>query len=239
MIIAFVQTKGGTGKSTLALNMAFSRLISRHFSSIALVEMDMQGTLRKWWSRRTLARRNNRNVLFYHFSGEDREEMLAEIEQLEDANELLILDVPGESIGTFKTRFACAVADLVLIPMRTSTNDEEAFEDNLLPIVKKILEIDQESRDVFYVIPSFTHPLANRENIIKYFQEITPPNVHCLNAVFSFGTVFENFSRGGNNLYEYTQLVKSNSKLYEQARKAIFEVEQIAKEIIRISSNQE
>jgi hypothetical protein len=65
-----------------------------------------------------------------------------------------------------------------------------------------------------------------------------PDYIHCLGAVFSFGTVFENFSRGGNNLYEYARLVKSNSKLYDQAKKAINEIELIAKEIIKVSSNQ-
>jgi cellulose biosynthesis protein BcsQ len=239
MIIAFVQTKGGTGKSTLALTIAFSKIVARHFSSIALVEMDKQGTLGKWWSRREQDRIQAKNIRFHHISSEKKDEMLEEIEDLENENELLVLDVPGESIGRFHTRFACAVADLVLIPMRTSTNDEEAFEDNLLPIIQKIMEVDQESRDVFYVIPSFTHPLANRSNIFDYFREIMPDYVHCLKAVFSFGAVFENFSRGGNSLYEYTRLVKSNTKLHHQAKKAIKEIELIAREIIKVSSNQE
>jgi len=37
MIISFVQTKGGTGKSTLALNTAFSNHMNRVFTSVALV----------------------------------------------------------------------------------------------------------------------------------------------------------------------------------------------------------
>lgn len=236
MIVAFVQTKGGTGKSTLALNIAFSRLMRKEFPSIALVELDPQATLRKWWTRREQLGIKKEVTQFKHISSDDKDEILEEIERLENSNELLVLDVPGESVGKFHTKFACAVADMVLIPMRTSTNDEEAFEDNLLPIIQKIIEIDQESRDVFYVLPSFTHPLANRENIISYFQEILPEYIHCLPAVFSFGSVFENFSRGGNNLFEYADSVKSNSKMVEQAKKAISDIEAIAKEIIRISS---
>ena len=234
MIIAFVQTKGGTGKSTLALNVAFSQIISSHFPSICLVESDPQGTLKKWWDRRVHQKRKPENISFHHISSESKDDILEEIESLENQNELLILDVPGESIGKFHTKFACAVADLVLIPMRTSTNDEEAFEDNLLPIINKILDVDKESRDVFYIIPSFTHPLANRENIFEYFTDVIPDSVHCLKAVFPFGSVFENFSRGGNNLFEYAESVKSNTKMYEQAQKAINEVELIAKEIIQI-----
>lgn len=234
MIIAFVQTKGGTGKSTLALNMAFSQRIHQTFGSIKIVELDPQGTLRKWWSRRNDSNKKCEKVDFIQISSTKKEDIFRELEGLEKRNELLILDVPGESVGKFHTQFACAVADLVLIPMRTSTNDEEAFEDNLLPIIERILQIDRAAKDIFYVLPSFIHPLANKRNIIDYFKDIMPGYIHCLNATFSFGSVFENFSRAGNNLYEYADSIKSNRKLYGQAMKAIAEIESIADEIIHL-----
>ncbi|MBU3914251.1 hypothetical protein KKA14_01840, partial [bacterium] len=187
-----------------------------------------------WWKRRGQSDNNNKNVSFCHISSDNKDIILEKIELLEAENELLILDVPGESIGKFHTKFACAVADLVLIPMRTSTNDEEAFEDNLLPIIEKIISVDKESRDIFYILPSFTHPLANRENIAAYFKEIVPENIGCFNSVFPFGSAFENFSRGGNNLFEYANSIKTNAKLYEQAKKAINDIELIASEIIKV-----
>lgn len=234
MIIAFVQTKGGTGKSTLTQNIAFSKCMARTFASIAIVEMDPQKTLHRWWQRREQNGYRSNRVGFTHISSTDRQVILAELEALEQQNELLVLDVPGEGIGRFHTQFACAIADLVLIPMRTSTNDEEAFSDNLLPIISRIVELDQESRDVFYIVPSFTHPLVNRQNVIDYFHGILPDYVHCLNATFSFGSVFENYSRGGSNLFEYFELVKTNQKQNEQAKKAISEIETIAEAIIQL-----
>ena len=235
MIIAFVQTKGGTGKSTLAMSVAFSKKIRQVFSSIALVEMDPQGTLKKWWTRReSNPGLSNKSISFSHISSTARDVILKDLEELEQHNDLLILDVPGESVGKFHTQFACAVADLVLIPMRTSTNDEEAFEDNLLPIIEKIMKVDNESNDIYYVIPAFTHPLANKENIYSYFQEIMPDYIHCFRATFSFGPVFENFSRAGNSLREYAEMVKANRKMFEQAVKAIQDIESIAEEIIQL-----
>lgn len=234
MIIAFVQTKGGTGKSTLAQTIAFSRRINKVFKSIVLVEMDPQKSLSRWWQRRQENGLRSQRVRFTHISSTDRNLIQETLETLEDQNELLILDVPGEGVGKFHTQFACAVADLVLIPMRTSTNDEEAFTDNLLPLIDKMITIDSDARDVFYVIPSFTHPLVNRGKVFEYFNGILPDYIHCLAATFSFGSVFENFSRGGSNLFEYAASVKANQKLYDQARKAILEIESIAGMILQL-----
>lgn len=234
MIIAFVQTKGGTGKSTLAQNIAFSKKIMKTFNAISIVEMDPQRTISKWWQRRKENGQSTGRVDFTHISSTDRDVILRELEELEKENDLLVLDVPGESIGKFHTQFACAVADLVLIPMRTSTNDEEAFVDNLSPIIKRIIDVDSETRDVFYVLPSFTHPLVNRQKVIEYFNEILPDYVHCLEATFSFGTVFENYSRGGSTLRQYARSVRTNQKLFEQAKKAITEIETIAAAIINL-----
>ena len=234
MIIAFVQTKGGTGKSTLAQCIAFSKRMTQAFGTISIVEMDPQKTISKWWLRRKENGFPTGRVGFSHISSTDRHIILSQIEELEQKSDLLVLDVPGESIGKFHTQFACAVADMVLIPMRTSTNDEEAFADNLLPIITRIIEVDRDSRDVFHVVPAFTHPLVNRLNVIEYFQEMLPEYVHCLNATFSFGSVFENYSRGGSTLHEYAKAVKTNQKLYEQAKKAVIEVETIASAIINL-----
>ena len=80
MIIAFVQTKGGTGKSTLALNIAFSETIRSEFPSIALVELDPQGTLGKWWSRRDPDNNQFKSVSFYHISSPEKDDILEEID---------------------------------------------------------------------------------------------------------------------------------------------------------------
>ena len=235
MIIAFVQTKGGTGKSTLALCTAYAKKIRQEFSSIALIEMDPQGTLSKWWMRReSNPNKQISSVHFNHISDTDKNIILNKLETIERDNELLILDVPGESVGKFHTQFACAIADLVLIPMRTSTNDEEAFEDNLLPIIEKILKVDNDSKSIFHVIPSFTHPLASRESIYRYFNEIMPEYVSCFKGTFTFRSVFENFSRAGNTLFEYADMVKANRKMLEKADRAIEDIETIVEKILEL-----
>ncbi len=237
MIISFVQTKGGTGKSTLALNTAFSNHMNRVFTSVALVELDPQGTLRTWWHERSELGRDPGRVSFHHISSSQKEVFADGIKAIAAHNDLIVMDIPGESTGKLHTRFACAVSDLVIIPMRTSTNDEAAFADNLYPIIKEVIKIDPGKKGGFHVLPSFTHPKANRDTIVGYFTDILPPHVGCLRAIYPHRSVYENFNRDGATLYEYADSVKENKRYSKQALSAAGDVEQIAQIITQMLEN--
>jgi cellulose biosynthesis protein BcsQ len=234
MIISFVQTKGGTGKSTLALSTAFSNHMSNAFGSVALVELDPQGTLRNWWNERTELGRDTGRVSFHHISSSQKEVFADGIKAIATHNDLIVMDIPGESTGKLHTRFACAVSDLVIIPMRTSTNDEAAFADNLYPIIKEILKVDPGKKGCFYVLPSFTHPKANRDTIMGYFTDILPPHVGCLRTIYPDRSVYENFNREGATLADYAYSVRENKRHSKQALSAAGDVEEIARAITQM-----
>jgi cellulose biosynthesis protein BcsQ len=235
MIISYVQTKGGTGKSTLALNTVFSRHIGRTFDTIALVELDPQGTLRNWWAERTELGRNTGKVSFHHISSTQKEVFQDGIQSIAAHNKFIVMDIPGESTGKLHTRFACAVSDLVIIPMRTSTNDETAFADNLYPIIKEIIKVEPKKKNSFYVLPTFTHPQSKMQTLMEYFEDILPPNVSCLPAVYPNRSIYENFNREGSNLYEFARQTKNNKRQSKQAASALKDIEEIAKTIIRMA----
>ena len=234
MIISYVQTKGGTGKSTLALNTAFSRHLGRKFKSIALVELDPQGTLKNWWSERTEADRNTGKVSFHHISSTQKEVFQDGIQSIAAHNQIIIMDIPGESTGKLHTRFACAVSDLVIIPMRTSTNDEAAFADNLYPIIKDIIKVEPAKKKAFYVLPAFTHPQSKKQTVIDYFEDVLPKNVMCLPAVYPHRSVYENFNREGFSLQDFAQQAKNNKRTSRQARSAMDDIEEITKTLMHI-----
>jgi cellulose biosynthesis protein BcsQ len=234
MIISFVQTKGGTGKSTLALNTAFSRHINRTFPSVALVELDPQGTLQAWWHERSEMGRDPGRVSFHHISSSQKEVFADGIKAIAAHNHLIIMDIPGESTGKLHTRFACAVSDLVVIPMRTSTNDEAAFADNLYPIIKEIIKVDPAKKECFHILPSFTHPKVNRDTIAGYFADILPPFVGCLKAIYPDRSVYENFNRDGATLREYAASVVTNRRHARQAASAVDDCEAIAETITQM-----
>ena len=234
MIISYVQTKGGTGKSTLAVGTAFSTIMKKRFDTIALVELDPQGTLRNWWSERDELERDSGKVSFHHISSTQREVFSQSIRTIAAHNQCIIMDIPGESTGRLHTRFACASSDLVIIPMRTSTNDESGFADNLYPIIKEIIKVAPGRKNRFYVLPAFVHPQSKTQKIIDYFEEILPREVKCLKAVFPNRTIYENFNREGLNMMEYTESVKNNKRHIKQAQRAVGDIDDIVKAILKI-----
>jgi cellulose biosynthesis protein BcsQ len=231
MIVSFVQTKGGTGKSTLSMNTAFSTVVTNQFKSVALVELDPQGTLQSWWKNRCEENRDSGIVSFHHISSSQKEVVQDGITSIANHNELLILDIPGESTSRLHTKFACAFSDKVIIPMRTSTNDEAAFRDNLLPVMKEILKLNPEKRGTFQVLPSFTNPLSNSQKVIEYFHDILPEYIGCLPVVYPQRSIYENFNREGMFLIEFAESLRNNKKSYAQASKAVEDIEIIAKSI--------
>jgi cellulose biosynthesis protein BcsQ len=234
MIIGFVQTKGGTGKSTLALNTAFSSVMTRAFDSVALVELDPQGTLRTWWEEREEMGYDCSSVSFHHISSSQKAVFQEGIKTIAEHNQLMIMDIPGEGTGKLHTRFACAFCDVTVIPMRQSTNDESAFLTNLYPIIKDIALAIPEKRNSFHVLPVFTHPLTSVKKCYSYFTEVLPPYVTCLKAVYPARSVYENFNRKGLDLNQYAAIVSTNRKIRRQVEKAIEDVETIATILLKL-----
>ncbi len=231
-IFSFVQTKGGTGKTTLSQGVACSKAFRKTFGKVALVEIDPQGTLADWIGERIIYKRVLKNVAFHQLVGLELSVLTNKLEKIVAENEAVILDVPGESVGGFATKLALNLSDLVLIPMRTSTNDEASFGRNLWPVIQESL---RDNNATFNIVPTFIHPQTNAKNIQEYFKGIMPEQIGCLGSVLPFRSTFENFSREGMTLAEYSASVKSNARLYTQAKKAEMDLETIAQEIVNLT----
>ncbi|MCJ2005716.1 ParA family protein [Methylobacterium sp. J-092] len=115
-ILAIVSQKGGTGKSTLAFSLAVAA--EEQGIRTSIIDMDPQGTTKKWYGRREADGGPEVNAL--------------NATQLEPAMPLLrkqgiqlvIIDTPGAD--TPGVTAAIQMADLCLIPARPSVADIEA-----------------------------------------------------------------------------------------------------------------
>jgi chromosome partitioning protein len=113
--VALVAQKGGTGKSMLAIHLAVCA--SRRGLSVALIELDQQGTVKEWREVR---------------ASDDLEVVSAQVKDLPrllaDAKkqraDLVVLDTAGR-VDTIAEQVISA-ADLVLVPCRPFASDVRA-----------------------------------------------------------------------------------------------------------------
>lgn len=116
--IAILGQKGGTGKTTLATALAVRAEMDGR--SVALIDLDPQGSARKWAKRRSsetlaVARR-------------DPYELVETLTALRKGGaDLVLIDTPGK-IEAAATA-AAKSADLALIPVRATALDLDALDD--------------------------------------------------------------------------------------------------------------
>lgn len=115
-ILAIVSQKGGTGKSTLAFSLAVAA--EEQGVRTSVIDMDPQGTTKKWYGRREVANGPEVNALT---AGQLEQAMPLLRKQ---GIQLVIIDTPGAD--TPGVTAAIQVADLCLIPARPSVADIEA-----------------------------------------------------------------------------------------------------------------
>ena len=229
MNISVISTKGGTGKSTLVALLAYSKVLQSAFESICIVELDPQGTLAKWWKKRKKSGFDLGKVRLVSIYGTDRDAIEPAVNGLIQAHDLLLFDPPGESESKIHTQFAHAIADMTLIQMRTTTKDEDAF-DNLDTIIRQYRKL-KKSNEV-YIVPAFTHPNSKPDGFVDYFESWLPEYVRCLPVAFPNRSEFENYDRGGTNLIESINEI-TNTKERIKALKSVNEIESIAEIIIK------
>lgn len=112
MIISLLNQKGGSGKTTLAINLAFA--LAEMGAKVLLVDSDPQGSARDWASVRA-------EPSLFTLVGIDRPILHQEVPKLAESYEYTIID--GAPRVTDLTRSAILASDRVLIPVQPSPLD--------------------------------------------------------------------------------------------------------------------
>lgn len=115
MLVLIGGEKGGTGKTTLATNLAAMRAIAGH--DVLLVDTDVQGSASYWATSREEAGAQPRVASIQKFG----KGLSAELRDLATRYEDVIIDAGGRD--AVELRAALVVAERVLVPLQASQFD--------------------------------------------------------------------------------------------------------------------
>lgn len=120
--IAFICQKGGSGKTTLAVNLALAAVLRK--KTVLIIDTDPQGSALAWFGHRQQQRGNAPEVAT--IKADMREIPLLLKEAKKGKADLVLIDTAGHSSKT--TLAAAELADFVLVPcVPTSLFDIEAM----------------------------------------------------------------------------------------------------------------
>lgn len=116
--------KGGSGKTTLVLHLAMAAIDQGH--AVSIIDLDTQRSAEKWGDLRRRAT-NKAAPAIVHGLHHDIDRMIEAARGAE--NDLVLIDTPPATNNT--TLRAGGVADMIIVPTRSSTLDVEALRDTL------------------------------------------------------------------------------------------------------------
>lgn len=116
--------KGGSGKTTLVLHLAMAAIARGN--AVSVIDLDTQRSAEKWGALRRLKVKKAAPAIV--------PALLHDIDRMIEAarnaeNDLVLIDTPPATNNT--TLRAGGVADMIIVPTRTSTLDLEALRDTL------------------------------------------------------------------------------------------------------------
>lgn len=118
-VVTIAQQKGGSGKTTLAANLAVA--FHRQGMRVAVLDTDPQGSLGRWFMLR-----RERGEAGIEFSTASAWGVSYECEKLRRASDVVIIDTPPKVDADLRP--ALREADLVLVPVASSHVDLWALE---------------------------------------------------------------------------------------------------------------
>jgi chromosome partitioning protein len=132
--------KGGSGKTTVVLHLAMAAI--DRGQAVSVIDLDTQRSAEKWGALRRLKVKKSAPAIVPALL-HDIDGMIEAARRAE--NDLVLIDTPPATNNT--TLRAGGVADMIVVPTRTSTLDAEALRDTL----QALMDADKLARTVVVI----------------------------------------------------------------------------------------
>src|SRR5215475_2709967 len=210
MILAVGNTKGGVGKTTLAINFAIARASTG--KDVLLVDGDEQHTAITFTELRT----EQLGKPGYTAVSLQGAALRTQVRQLASKYDDIIIDVGGRDTGSL--RAALTVAHTLLIPVQPRSFDIWAV-DHMAELVKEACEINTDLRALAILNAADAQGRDNADagEALKEVEGIT-----LLPVVIGRRKAFPNAAAGGQAVTEYTPKDAKAASELEALLKAIY-----------------
>lgn len=214
MIILIGGKKGGSGKSTITMNLASE--LARQKKDVMIVDTDRQSSTAEWATERI----RNQSTLPEIFCVQKYNEIHTTLLDLNKRYEYVLVDTAGRDAP--ELRSAMIVANKLLIPVRPSQLDL-----NTIPDMQKIVQesklVNPNLLTLAVLSMAPTNPIVNEA---KEAQEFLAefPSITLLKTIVRDRKIYRDAVSEGLGVVEI-------DKTNESARKAKKEIQDLAKEI--------
>ena len=190
MILTVGNTKGGVGKTTLAVNLAIARAMNG--LDVLLVDGDEQRTAVTFSELRA----ERQGVPGYTAVSLDGSAIRTQVRQLAPKYDDVVIDVGGRNTGSL--RAALTVSDVVLIPMQPRSFDLWAI-DQMSELVSEARELNLKLRAVL-VINAADPQGSDNQDAAAALQDL--PNMTVLPITIGRRKAFPNAAAAGRAVIE-------------------------------------
>ncbi len=211
MIVAIGHTKGGVGKSTIAVQLATYLSVIKKIKKVWVIDTDPQKSV----SDSFMERNSTSKVSISCASYTNGKELRQQITTNKDYWEQIIIDIGGRDSNAFRS--ALMLADVLIIPTIPRSYDLAALND-LYSILEDAWGVGSQVKAKAFLSCADSQGSANIEAIeyIKQFPEIT-----FINSPINRRKAIGLASACGLSVFEYTP----------KDQKACIEIENLAKQI--------
>ena len=202
MIIAITNEKGGSGKTTLAVNLA--SYYATLGDNILLVDSDPQGSVRSFVESRMQEGKESPFTSIALLGAS----MITEIKKLQQHYDCVIIDTGGRD--SVEMRGAMSIANISIIPIIPSQYD--------IAVLNKMIELHRQSqvfnpntKALFLISKAFTNPKLQKnirdlqDFIQKRKQKDSLDSMYLLDSILYERIAYQNAVKLGLGIHEYAK----------------------------------